>query len=596
MRKRFLGLVAAVMAAALLLTACATTSQPSQSGNQPTAPAAPKNFYGAWPYDVPPKSHFNVFATGNLSMPGSPYTPLMTSPLAMQYWATDTWEPLLATSWNMNNAAGTITVNLRKGVKWSDGSEFKAADVINTLSIGKAKSYAIWRYLDTVTAKDDYTLEFNLKNPAPIALRYVLKTVPFPTSVYGDWAKKFDALWAAGKAATSDEAKALAKDLDAFRPSDYVANGPFKMDTQTITEAQLTLVKRPDAWNAATVKFDKIVIYNGETAAVTPLVLDKKVDFATHAFPIATEKQIISQGIRVIRYPFYTGPALHFNHSVYPNNLVEFRQALAYAINRSEAGAVALGQSSVPVKRMAGISDQWVDNWIPSAYASKLNPYSHNPAKAEELLKSIKFAKGSDGFWMDDKGKRIEIELAVPSDFADWSATAENVSQQLNKFGLKTVVRGVPWAQHNATDIPTGKFQIGFMPWGSGTPHPQFSYERNLVLWNGGGATGNKEKPGSNFSLKVKYSGGEVDLNQLITESGAGLDVSKHKEALGKIALASNELMPIIPLWERYSNSPALENTHVKGWPKDSDPILANGGEDNFVTIMLLKGQLEPAK
>lgn len=596
MSKRFAAIMAALLAVMLVVSACASKeTKTPDTGTQTPAPAKEGVFYGAWPYEVPPKTHFNFYASvGHLGMAGSPYNEIMYNPLAMYYWATDKYEPFLATEWKVDNAANTITVSLRKGVKWSDGSDFKAADVVNSMALEKSRSATVWRYVDKVTAKDDHTVEFHLGQPASIALRYVLKMQPQPTSVYGEWAKKFQALYDAGKDAASDDVKNLRKEMDTFRPADYVVTGPYKVDKDTITEAQMTMKKVPTAWAAGQVKFDKIVLYQGETAAITPLVLDKKIDFATHAFPPATEKQILDQGIRVIRYPFYTGPGLFFNNSVYPLNLPEVRQAIAYAINRDENGMVALSKSGVGVKYMAGISDNLLKTWVKEDAIAKLNQYKFDTAKAEELLKKLKFTKGADGIWVDDKGKKLEFEILVPSDFADWSASAENAAQQLTKFGIKAVVRGVPSAQQ-PNDIHAGKFQIGYRGWGSSIPHPQSGFIADIVTYNEGGQKNNKEKPGQNWPMKQKWSGGEIDFDKLITDSGAGLDVAKQKEVITQLALAFNELLPVVPMFERYSNSPSLENTHVTGWPKDGDPILANGGSDSFVAIMIVKGQLSPS-
>lgn len=80
----------------------------------------------------------------------------------------------------------------------------------------------------------------------------------------------------------------------------------------------------------------------------------------------------------------------------------------------------------------------------------------------------------------------MEFELGAPSDFADWSAAAENVVQQLNKFGFKVTLRGTPWSQYSA-DMLAGKFQVGFLSWGSGIPHPQFTFDAILRNYNGGG-------------------------------------------------------------------------------------------------------------
>ena len=88
---------------------------------------------------------------------------------------------------------------------------------------------------------------------------------------------------------------------------------------------------------------------------MTPLVLSKDIDYATHGFPPATEKSFLDAGIRIQRPPLMTGPALFFNYDVYPFTRPEVRQAMAYVMKRSDAGTVSLGASGVAVKYMAGL-------------------------------------------------------------------------------------------------------------------------------------------------------------------------------------------------------------------------------------------------
>lgn len=87
----------------------------------------------------------------------------------------------------------TYTAKLKKGIKWHDGEEFTADDVVFTFSIPKNPDYAgergsAFEALDKVTKIDDYTVEFKLsKKDAsfyPVSLSYyilpehILKDVP----------------------------------------------------------------------------------------------------------------------------------------------------------------------------------------------------------------------------------------------------------------------------------------------------------------------------------------------------------------------------------------------------------------------------------
>jgi peptide/nickel transport system substrate-binding protein len=61
------------------------------------------------------------------------------------------------------------------------------------------------------------------------------------------------------------------------------------------------------------------------------------------------------------------------------------------------------------------------------------------------------------------------------------------------------------------------------------------------------------------------------------------------------MALAYNELLPNIPLWERYGNNPVFEGKRVTGWPKEGDPVYQNAfSVDSFVTLLMFSGTLSP--
>ncbi len=99
-----------------------------------------------------------------------------------------------------------------------------------------------------------------------------------------------------------------------------------------------------------------------------------------------------------------------------------------------------------------------------------------------------------------------------------------------------------------------------------------------------------------NFPLKQTVADlGELDLEEMVVASAEGLDEAAQKETVTKLALAFNKLLPIVPLWERYGNNPALDGVRVTGWPPEGDPIYKNSPySDSFVIIMILDGRLRP--
>jgi peptide/nickel transport system substrate-binding protein len=210
----------------------------------------------------------------------------------------------------------------------------------------------------------------------------------------------------------------------------------------------------------------------------------------------------------------------------------------------------------------------------------------------EQILAGIGFKRDSDGVWVDDQGKRMEYELTVPAEYADWSAAAENVAEQLTAFGIKTTVRGVTFTQH-PVEVNQGKFQLAIRAWGAGNPHPHFSFVQDFFTHNYVQAA---EGKGMNFPLTQTVGDlGELNLEEMVVASAEGLDEASQKETVVKLALAFNQLLPIVPLWERYGNNPTLDGVRVTGWPPEGDPIYKNSPySDNFVIVMILDGRLHP--
>ena len=88
-------------------------------------------------------------------------------------------EPWIAESYAIGNGGLTYTFKMRKGVKFHDGTDVKAADVVYSmeriLAMGKGAASLFKTMIAPGNAKavDDYTVEFTLKKPSAIFLAIV---------------------------------------------------------------------------------------------------------------------------------------------------------------------------------------------------------------------------------------------------------------------------------------------------------------------------------------------------------------------------------------------------------------------------------------
>src|ERR1700716_3194897 len=94
-RRRFLR-DATLTSLGIVAAACtpgSTSPSPSGSG---AASVKGGEFHGAWPYDLPPKGHYNYFAASGIILQTSVYIDLFQPSLAFYKWADAKWDYWLA--------------------------------------------------------------------------------------------------------------------------------------------------------------------------------------------------------------------------------------------------------------------------------------------------------------------------------------------------------------------------------------------------------------------------------------------------------------------------------------------------------------------
>ncbi|MBI1878787.1 MAG: hypothetical protein HYR94_11310, partial [Chloroflexi bacterium] len=83
-------------------------------------------------------------------------------------------DPWLAESWDVSDDGLTYTFHLRPGVKFHDGSELKASDVVYSFNrlktIGEGYAYLATPEVESVKAVDDATVEFKLSKASALFL------------------------------------------------------------------------------------------------------------------------------------------------------------------------------------------------------------------------------------------------------------------------------------------------------------------------------------------------------------------------------------------------------------------------------------------
>lgn len=559
----------------LMVIGIASLSAAGQQGSTVRA----QTFSGGWPYATPPTGHFNMFVANAIELKF--WREMHQLPLALYVNATSEYTPMLAESWKIDEAAKTMTVNLRPDAKWLTGEKVTARDVWTTFYIYRLVNNPAWNFIGEVSAASDTQAVFTIKSATPLFTRNVLRKPIVDYKTYGAFAEKTAALVKRGLDANSQEWKNLVADFNAFRPTIVNATGPYYIDPAKVSQSSIVMQLNPNSFLLDQTKFETLTIYNGDVPDLTPLVLSGKIDYLTHVFPASSMQAFERAGYSFVQLPGVDGLAIYFNHALAPLGDVRVRQAMAYIIDRDRIGKLALPGVSVGVKYLTGLGDEAAQAW---SDVTKLNPYKLDLAKAEALLKEAGLTKKSNQ-WYLASGKQFTLTLQCPTGWADASTAAAEAAQQLTAFGIKTSVQGIESTQRTP-NIVEGKFEMAMSFFGTGQPHPMYAYEGPLLAsnTNAGGV-------GISFPLTQTTSAGVVDFNKLLQDSIKGWDVNAQRVVVGKIIAAFNETLPVLPMYMKESRN-LTSNGLRTVWEGPSNLYKNSAGDDNFVVYQLLNGMI----
>ena len=377
-------------------------------------------------------------------------------------------EPGLATAWKVSDDGKTVTLTLREGVKFADGTPLTAQDVKWSLDRARDPNNGIWNFLigsiDSIDASGS-TVVLNLKHPDP---SIVPALATFNTAILPE--KQFSA---EPGATDADKAKSFAE-----HP---IGTGPFVLKSWQ-RGGTMELVKNPNYWAKGEdgqplpyldgVKFEIIPddatrilkVQAGELDAAEFIpyarVAELKADsrLAMELFP----------STRVFYGNFNVRPQINGKDNPLANAKV--RQALNYATDKNAIIAITTQNVGKPM-------DSYMSSGTPLHHGNG-PAYPYDVAKAKELLKEAGFG---DGF---------EVELIVLAGNADETATAAALQQMWSAVGVKLTLQQLD----NATRTDRyrkGDFQMRLGAWTDDIPDPSeitsyFVYNPNIQAQHSG--------------------------------------------------------------------------------------------------------------
>jgi oligopeptide transport system substrate-binding protein len=442
--------------------------------------------------------------------------------------------PGMAERWSISSDGTVYTFNLRRGLKWSDGTPLSARDFVYSyyrvldpklaaqFSVmltdfikGAAEYYEGTGARDQVgiAAPDDNTLVLTLKGPTPFFL-----------GILGMW--------------TFSPVKQAVVEKDPERwtlsPSTFVSNGPFKVSDIKLGES-VTLVKNEHYWNASTVKLEEIQFrYILEPATALTALEAGQIDGLR--FPPASEIARLKSSSDAFRsVPSFGTTYYLINRNVKPFDDIRVRKALSMAIDREEIITNVMQSSDTPAFGI--VSPGYVLNGKDFREGRPSYGLSSKAdvAGARRLLAEAGYPNGQ-GF--------PTIQLSYYTDRTVRSVV--EVLQQMWKqnLNINAEISTQEWAVYYE-GIQRMDYQIGAMGWGGDYLHPMTFL-----------TTMTSNNP-SNFT---SYNNAEYDA--LVAAAQMEVDPVKAVEIMQKAEdLAMNDVA-ILPLFHRSVNF--MMAPHVK--------------------------------
>lgn len=321
-------------------------------------------------------------------------------PLVEWDWGKKQIVPILAESWS-NPDNNTWVFKLKKGIKFHDGTEFTAADVVHSytriqkdLDSRQASSIA---HVDMIEAVDPYTVRLRTKRPdAALVFRLAQRFITNKAA--------FDRLGAAA-------ADKLALGTGPYRFKRWVPGQWFVLEKN---HGYAHSEHKPTV--------DEIVFRNiAESEVAVTALLNGEVDVISNIPPEISTRvtgRARIESARTINIMFL---GMHTSVPEFKNKLV--RQAVNYAIDREALTKHVLRGHAYPLYAPVG-PDQY-------GYSPELGPkYVHNPAKARTLLAQAGYPNGFD------------VDFLVPlGQYNKVKDVAEAIGVMLNTVGIRVKLR-----------------------------------------------------------------------------------------------------------------------------------------------------------
>lgn len=328
--------------------------------------------------------------------------------------------PRLASEYTINTEKAFIEVTLKDGIKWHNGNNLKASDVVFTINAMKAAGSKCPYYnkisrIHSAFMRSKNVVAIYFNNNYNCSLDDLVFPI-VPSSQY-----------------SGTGAFVAAK--DDFRP---VGTGQYKYNSYN-KKKQLELIPNDNYFGTAAEKNITVTLLPDRDLAANMMEIDSVSCYVDSA---ANRKSIaLDRGYQIFDIPSNKVEFLVFNTSSAYLSKKNMRKALAYGIDTKKIleGAYmgdGILTDTIYYPNFMGVKDT-------------LSEYSYDIKKSQQMLSQMGWKDiNGDGVLEDKDGKRYILEVLTCKDNATRSSAAHIIKNNLELLGLKTEVISLPASEY----------------------------------------------------------------------------------------------------------------------------------------------------
>ncbi len=448
--KKSLVLVIVCAMLSTVLAACTPTTR-----NEPDAPSENVFRYGfnsSWPDTRNP-------LTDAYAISGTLYRSVLYEPL-VDIGVNNEWDPRLAVSWSTSEDGLRWIFNLRQDVKWHDGEEFSADDVVytyKTIQSGQMRGHRDLKAFIEVNKLDQHTVEIVTEAPKADMI-LPLTAMIVPEHIFG---------------------KMSLEEILVFENPQPVGTGPFRFVSDS-RDQYVEYVANDEYWGGRP-GIDRLMFvrYSSDDTMYQALAIGQ-LDYCV-VQPSQEEAAKKVPGLTVLRCAQTGYSEVAFNMWSDPNDRTKphpdskgnplildktIRHAIDHAINYeyileyAEGGIGVLERSIVP----RCYSQWWVD------FSTYDDYREYNPQKARDLLESAGYIdRDGDGIREDPNGNKLDFRFSIiEGQYRDHSLI---IQQDLKQIGINANIEFMDSGRLSEIIEDQG-FDTDMFIWGWGLREP----------------------------------------------------------------------------------------------------------------------------